>query len=241
MNLPATSRSTTATTQGHVFPIISAHIVGMFGLVIVVGDLIDRIGRRRAIVAGLALMAVSTLALVWFDVDRRHVLALFGLGLGWSFSYVAATAELVTLAGAVGARAADRLLRPPRSDRRGRARAARRRRVTAASARSAWRSAATLWRSSRRSGSSSGADPAGPGARADAATLAPPAGTLVRRFLCDEDLERKAGRDRAPTGTSSTPRGRPWAGLRPRSPTRSAARASRSTRRTSTPATSSSS
>ena len=33
--------------QGDVFTIISAHIVGMYGLVLVVGDLIERIGRRR--------------------------------------------------------------------------------------------------------------------------------------------------------------------------------------------------
>ncbi len=85
--------------QGDVFRIISAHIVGMFGLVIVVGDLIDRMGRQRAITAGLTLMAVSTLALVWLDSIVGMSVALFGLGLGWSFSYVAATAELVTLAG----------------------------------------------------------------------------------------------------------------------------------------------
>ncbi len=85
--------------QGQVFRIISAHIVGMFGLVIVVGDLIDRIGRQRAITAGLVLMAASTLALVWFESIIGMSVALFGLGLGWSFSYVAATAELVTLAG----------------------------------------------------------------------------------------------------------------------------------------------
>src|SRR5262249_33746518 len=53
--------------QGDVFRIISAHIVGMFGLVIVVGDLIDRMGRQRAITAGLTLMAASTFALVWFE------------------------------------------------------------------------------------------------------------------------------------------------------------------------------
>ena len=85
--------------QGDVFRIISAHIVGMFGLVIVVGDLIDRMGRQRAITAGLTLMAASTLALVWFESIIGMSVALFGLGLGWSFSYVAATAELVTLAG----------------------------------------------------------------------------------------------------------------------------------------------
>ena len=40
--------------EGDVFTMISVHIVGMYGLVLVVGDLIDRFGRRRALVAGLA-------------------------------------------------------------------------------------------------------------------------------------------------------------------------------------------
>ena len=43
-------------------------------------------------------MAVSTLALAWFEAIVGMAVALFGLGLGWSFSYVAATAELVDAA-----------------------------------------------------------------------------------------------------------------------------------------------
>ncbi len=88
--------------QGHmqsdVFPVISAHIVGMYGLVLVVGDLIDRLGRRTALVGGLAVMGVSTLALARTESILATGVALFGLGLGWSFSYVAATSELVDLA-----------------------------------------------------------------------------------------------------------------------------------------------
>jgi MFS family permease len=88
--------------QGHmqsdVFPVISAHIVGMYGLVLVVGDLVDRLGRRVALVGGLAVMGVSTLALAWTMSIFATGAALFGLGLGWSFSYVAATSELVDLA-----------------------------------------------------------------------------------------------------------------------------------------------
>jgi MFS family permease len=83
--------------QSQVFRIISAHIVGMYGLVLVVGDLVDRIGRHRAIVAGLTLMAASVLALTWFDTILGMSTALFGLGLGWNLSYVAATTELVSL------------------------------------------------------------------------------------------------------------------------------------------------
>lgn len=88
--------------QGHmqsdVFPVISAHIVGMYGLVLVVGDLVDRLGRRFALVGGLAVMAGSTFALAWTMSVFATGVALFGLGLGWSFSYVAATSELVDLA-----------------------------------------------------------------------------------------------------------------------------------------------
>jgi MFS family permease len=83
--------------QSAVFTVISAHIVGMYGLVLVVGDLVDRIGRRQAIVGGLATMAVSTLALAWLDGIPGMSLSLFGLGLGWNLSYVAATTELVSL------------------------------------------------------------------------------------------------------------------------------------------------
>lgn len=91
-----------AVGHGHhhsdVFTIISAHIVGMYGLVLVVGGLIDRIGRRPALIGGLLLMAVSNAALVWLDGIAGMSLSLFGLGLGWNLSFVAATTELVSLA-----------------------------------------------------------------------------------------------------------------------------------------------
>jgi len=83
--------------QGDVFTMISIHILGMFGLILIVGDLIDRFGRRRALVAGLALMTVSNAALIWVTGVGGMSLALLGLGLGWNFSYVAATTELVSL------------------------------------------------------------------------------------------------------------------------------------------------
>ncbi|MER3410130.1 MAG: MFS transporter, partial [Thermoleophilia bacterium] len=77
---------------------ISAHIVGMYGLALVVGDLIDRFGRRLALVGGLVVMAGSTLVLAWIESVIGMSVALFGLGLGWVFSCVAATSELVDLA-----------------------------------------------------------------------------------------------------------------------------------------------
>jgi MFS family permease len=84
--------------QSDVFTVISLHIVGMFGLVLFVGQIVDRVGRQRALIGGLAIMAVSTAMLSWVVQIPGMSLSLFLLGLGWSVSYVAASAELVTLA-----------------------------------------------------------------------------------------------------------------------------------------------
>jgi MFS family permease len=82
--------------QADVFTVISLHIVGMFGLVLVVGQLVDRVGRHRALIGGLLVMAVSTVMLAWVIEIAGISLSLFLLGLGWNISYVAASAELVT-------------------------------------------------------------------------------------------------------------------------------------------------
>ncbi len=87
-------------SQGDVFTVISVHIVGMYGLVLVVGDLIERLGRQRSIVIGLAIMATANAGLVWAGSIAGMSLALFGLGLGWCLAYVAATTTLVDLAAA---------------------------------------------------------------------------------------------------------------------------------------------
>jgi MFS family permease len=83
--------------QGDVFTMISIHILGMYGLVLVVGDLLDRFGRRPGLYTGLALMTVSNLSLAWLGGVGGMSLSLFGLGLGWNLSYVAATTELVSV------------------------------------------------------------------------------------------------------------------------------------------------
>ena len=77
-----------------VFPVIGAHVIGMFGLIIVVGDIVDSVGRTRALAGGLMLMAASTISLLWITGVAASMAALFGLGLGWNFSFVAATAVL---------------------------------------------------------------------------------------------------------------------------------------------------
>jgi MFS family permease len=90
-----------AVGHGHasrdIFTVISIHIVGMYGLVLVIGDAIERIGRRRSIVIGLALIALSNAGLAWFASIAGMSLCLFGLGLGWCLAYVASTTELVNL------------------------------------------------------------------------------------------------------------------------------------------------
>ena len=55
----------------NVFPIIGAHVVGMYALVIVIGDLIDRIGRTPALAGGLLLMALSAISLLWVQSVGR--------------------------------------------------------------------------------------------------------------------------------------------------------------------------
>jgi MFS family permease len=81
--------------QSDVFPIIGAHVLGMYALVLVVGSLIDRIGRMPALSAGLAVMAASTIGLLWVDSVVATAILLFGLGVGWNLSFVAATAQMV--------------------------------------------------------------------------------------------------------------------------------------------------
>lgn len=80
--------------QTDVFTVISLHIVGMYALVLVVGALVDRIGRRPGQIAGLLLMAVSTLLLAGLHSVLWMSVSLFLLGLGWNISYVAAVSEL---------------------------------------------------------------------------------------------------------------------------------------------------
>jgi MFS family permease len=80
--------------QDLVFPIIGAHVLGMYALVLVIGRLIDQIGRTRALAGGLAIMAVSCAGIEWFEGVPAIAVLLFGLGLGWNLSFVAATAQL---------------------------------------------------------------------------------------------------------------------------------------------------
>jgi MFS family permease len=69
--------------------------MGMYALVLVIGPLIDRMGRTTALAAGLIAMAASNLGLLWVESVVATAILLFGLGVGWNLSFVAATAQLV--------------------------------------------------------------------------------------------------------------------------------------------------
>lgn len=78
-----------------VFGVLAAHFVGMFAFFAIVGRLIALIGRTRAIAGGLLVIACSGIGLA-VTIESVHLTAvmLLGVGLGWSLSFVAATAEL---------------------------------------------------------------------------------------------------------------------------------------------------
>ncbi len=80
--------------QSSVFPIIGAHVLGMYALVLVIGRVIDGVGRGPALGGGLAIMAVSCVGLMWVEGVPMTAVLLFGLGLGWNLSFVSATAQL---------------------------------------------------------------------------------------------------------------------------------------------------
>jgi MFS family permease len=84
--------------QADVFPIIGAHVLGMYALVLFVGAMIDSIGRSRSLYGGLVLMGLSCIGLAWFESVLGTGFLLFGVGLGWSISFVAATTQLADMA-----------------------------------------------------------------------------------------------------------------------------------------------
>jgi MFS family permease len=72
--------------------VLSVHFVGMFAFMPLIGVIIDRIGRRRGLVAAVALSATGVLV---GALSTQPVVFGFGLilvGLGWAVSYLGATA-----------------------------------------------------------------------------------------------------------------------------------------------------
>ncbi|HEX2090036.1 MAG TPA: MFS transporter [Actinomycetota bacterium] len=78
---------------------LSAHFLGMFGLVLFVGRIVDRIGRERSLVLGLVVLVVGVVALLG-EVELLWVApAMLIVGVGWNVSFVAATAMMADATG----------------------------------------------------------------------------------------------------------------------------------------------
>jgi MFS family permease len=90
---------------GSISWVIMAHTLGMFGLSFVTGWLADRLGRATMIVAGGLILALACLMAPLSTGVAWLALALFLLGLGWNFCFVAGSALL------------DDILRPPEKGR----------------------------------------------------------------------------------------------------------------------------
>ena len=71
--------------QSSVFLIIGAHVLGMYAFVLVIGTLIDRIGRGPALGGGLLVMGASCAGLSFVESVPATAVLLFGLGVGWNF------------------------------------------------------------------------------------------------------------------------------------------------------------
>lgn len=88
--------------HGHHLPAVafsmSAHFLGMFGLVLVVGQLVDRLGRQQALVLGLAGLAAGALALLASGSLEAILVGMFAVGVGWNLAFVASTAVLADAA-----------------------------------------------------------------------------------------------------------------------------------------------
>ncbi|MEO5568599.1 MAG: MFS transporter, partial [Gemmatimonadaceae bacterium] len=86
--------------QHLVFPVIGVHVLGMYLLMPFVGMIVDRVGRTNVLAAGLALLGLSAAGLAWLESVVPIGILLFGLGLGWNASFVAATTQLADLTSA---------------------------------------------------------------------------------------------------------------------------------------------
>lgn len=81
---------TTAAISG----VIMAHTLGMFGLSSVTGWLIDRYGRISIIIIGAFILIVSSLLTPISETLLMLTIALFLLGLGWNFCFIAGSSLL---------------------------------------------------------------------------------------------------------------------------------------------------
>jgi MFS family permease len=79
---------------GAVSIVISAHTLGMFGLSIFTGRLVDRFGRISMMIAAAVTLALSAIISPLSSELPFLVMGLFLLGLGWNFGYIAGSSLL---------------------------------------------------------------------------------------------------------------------------------------------------
>ena len=74
--------------------VISLHVAGMWALSPVVGYALDRVGRRPVLFAGMALSVCGAVLAAADSGTGQASVALFAIGLGWSATYLGATAVI---------------------------------------------------------------------------------------------------------------------------------------------------
>ena len=89
--------------RGHDFGAValtmSVHFVGMFGLVLVAGHVVDWLGRQRSIMLGLLVMTGGVLILLISPGLQALLPGMFAIGLGWNLAFVGSTAVMGDAAG----------------------------------------------------------------------------------------------------------------------------------------------
>ena len=78
---------------------MSVHFIGMFGLVLVAGHVVDWLGRQRSIMLGLSVMAGGVLVLMLSPGLVAILPGMFAIGLGWNLAFVGSTAVMGDAAG----------------------------------------------------------------------------------------------------------------------------------------------
>lgn len=76
---------------------MSAHFLGMFGLAAPLGRIADRVGRRRTVLAGIAVTGIGAVGTSLLGHSLAILPFFFLLGLGWCASWVAGTTMLADI------------------------------------------------------------------------------------------------------------------------------------------------
>ena len=83
---------------GRISLTVGLHFLGMFGLVLIVGRVVERIGRLRSIVLGLLMLAAGVLMLLPGAELLNFMPGMFVVGVGWNVAFVASTTVLADAA-----------------------------------------------------------------------------------------------------------------------------------------------